>query len=674
MRVKTVQVNNFRLLHSIKINLDDTTTIIVGRNNSGKTSLIEVFHRFLGRDKINFDFEDFSAEVFEASPSSEIIQNFHLALQKYKQFIRASVDEKEDAEKEFRAAIPQIEAKLLIEYEETDDLASLSNFIMDLDPARKDVLISCEYGIRDPLWLFKDFEADSKFQDIVAFLQKRYRHYYQGEIYAIDAQNPSNRYLIEKKHEIEDVFLPKFIYAQRALDDQAADNQKNLSKGFEQFYRLNSDGNEDVEAMEKSLQSTAEELDEKYKGLFKGLFDDLGSFGVNTGLSLQELIIKAQLDPEKVLKGNTKLFYKHGTNSLLPESYNGLGFSNLIYIILQFISFFEEYSKRKPIPSFQVLFVEEPEAHFHPQMQQTFIRNINTFIEDKGWPLQVVITTHSSHIIAESGFDCIRYFDHSQGTLRVKNLCEFKNDQEKKNKHTIKFLRQYLSISNCDMFFADKIILIEGVVERLLLPTMIKKVSPGLSAQYVSIIEVGGAYAYRFKELLKFLNVKTLIITDIDSVDKNQKRKACKVVDTAVSSNQTLVQWLPKEEEIKTLLSCGLDAKTDDRVRVSYQVPEADKNPTGRSFEEAFILKNASAFHNHISDEGIEIKLVYETLFLDDLDTALSADNIVSQAYEIAGKIKKKSDFAFDISLLKDWKVPRYIEEGLVWLEKNEEQ
>jgi putative ATP-dependent endonuclease of the OLD family len=67
------------------------------------------------------------------------------------------------------------------------------------------------------------------------------------------------------------------------------------------------------------------------------------------------------------------------------------------------------------------------------------------------------------------------------------------------------------------MFFADKIILIEGTVERLLLPKMITRCAPSLQHKYISIVEVGGAYALKFKDLLAFLGVRTLVITDLDS-------------------------------------------------------------------------------------------------------------------------------------------------------------
>ena len=57
-------------------------------------------------------------------------------------------------------------------------------------------------------------------------------------------------------------------------------------------------------------------------------------------------------------------------------------------------------------------------------------------------------------------------------------------------------------------------ILVEGLTERLLLPEMIRRSGGDLKHEYVSVITVGGAYALKFRELLEFLAVKTLIVTD----------------------------------------------------------------------------------------------------------------------------------------------------------------
>jgi predicted ATP-dependent endonuclease of OLD family len=211
------------------------------------------------------------------------------------------------------------------------------------------------------------------------------------------------------------------------------------------------------------------------------------------------------------------------------------------------------------------------------------------------------------------------------------------------------------------MFFADKIILIEGAVERVLLPKMIKKDAEKLESQYVSIIEVGGAYAYNFKNLLEFINVKTLIITDIDSIDSNKKREACEVgiEDHILTSNQTLIKWIPKKEKISELLNQTIISKVDKKIRVTYQVHGDGLTECGRSFEQAFILENLQKVldnkSNLMSLSGVLSK--YDSL-----------ERIKEDSYTIASKISKKIDFAFDIMKIEEWNTPKYIKDGLIWL------
>ncbi|MCX7549674.1 ATP-dependent nuclease [Xanthomarina sp. F2636L] len=662
MKIKNVEIKNFRLLEDIQISLDDKISLIVGRNNSGKTSVIEIFNNFFSYENSTFIFEDLSIKS---------LKNFNEALNKYKEYkALEDGDDKDKLEKVFKDLLPSIELGIYIEYDDNDDgkLGSLSEFIMDLDESRKDVYIKCLFSINEKELFIEEFikYSGDYNNDFAEFVKQNLKNYYTIKFYSTDKNDLDNYREIERKSLIENVFITQFIYAQRNLDDQAKDKNKRLSKGFEDYYRLNKEQfKDDVKTIEGLLSKFSDELDENYKKLFQGIFKDLEKFGIEDGVTLQKLIIKSLFDAENILKGNTQLFYNQDT-SVLPESYNGLGYSNLIYMILQFISFYEAYDKREPRPNFQVIFIEEPEAHLHPQMQQVFIKNINDFIKEKhDWNVQVIITTHSSHVVEKGSFEGIRYFDNTSDNLLIKNLSDFKNEIEVKKPETIKFLKQYLVLKNCDMFFADKVIMVEGTVERLLLSEIISNKFKKLNSQYLSLIEVGGAYAHRFKEFLEFLNIKTLVITDLDSIDSADSNKACKVSKGDKTSNAVLKNWLPEKTLLDDLIK--LDDKNklskSKRIKVAYQIPEngVKKEDCGRSFEDAFILANAEKLTKATGE------------IIDKRFNGKTKDEIYNNAYEIAEKMSKsKTDFAFDIMLMEQWNVPKYINEGLAWLEKDE--
>src|SRR3546814_17383296 len=82
-------------------------------------------------------------------------------------------------------------------------------------------------------------------------------------------------------------------------------------------------------------------------------------------------------------------------------------------------------------------------------------------------------------------------------------------------------------IRTCDLFFAEKAVLVEGTTERILVPEILRKLDAArrqaggraeIRAQYITLLEIGGAYAYLFEPLLEFLELRTLIVTDLDAV------------------------------------------------------------------------------------------------------------------------------------------------------------
>lgn len=677
MKIKDIAIKNFRLLENVRLNIEDDITLIVGKNNTGKTSLFEVINMFFS-EKNSFSFHDFSQITYS---------QFEKCLNIFDEIQNETDEEKkDDLEISLISSMPIIKLEIQLEYDKKkDSLINLSEFISDLDDSKNTATIKLQYQSKDSIRLFSLFVSrKEKEQKLIEWLNENITSYYDIKCYGGDNLIDENF-----KRKLFSVLCFETIQASRKLDDTKLDKNKTLAVGFSDYYReTNKDNNEDVESLEKQLKETSLVLNEKYENILNELLKKLKLFGVEPHLTIPEIVLQAGFDPENILKNNIKYFYKQD-NITLPENFNGLGYSNLIYLVLKVVSFIEKFKKAAPLNKSETLtiFIEEPEAHLHPQMQQVFISQIKRTIKETkkkdGLSVQVIISTHSSHIVTEAGIDVersferIRYFSklynksEKRYTVDVKDFNAFKHKES--DAETFRFLKQYMSLHRCDIFFADKVILVEGTTERILLPLMINKVAEKLNNEYVSIIEVGGAYTVKFKELLKFVNAKCLVITDIDSINPADKRNACPT-DTAnaETSNSTLLNWLPKQKLITDLINCSDKNKYDsDLIRVAYQIKENDSDYVARSLEEAVINRNKIFFNSTYQKDGSD-KLAKDSFSL------LKGKDLSVSPYELAPKSDKKTDFIFDLMVFNEietklsWNVPKYIEEGLVWLANNE--
>ncbi len=654
MHIKEVRIKNFRLLRDIAVGLEDSTTLVVGRNNSGKTSLGELFRRLLGDKPPSFRMEDFSLGCHE-------------------QFWNAyGLFQAQGSTVEVLDALPRIQIEIEIAYKVEDpDLGLLSECIVDLDPSCTTAKLICTYGptFEGLTALFSNvlMEDDPTINRRTLFraLGSRITNSYESIVEAVDPNDSTNRKIVETRL-LPALINGSFINAHRGLDDDTFRERDVLGKVVEALFQ-----SAITAPPESDKRTTAEQLKAAVEGVQGKLHDEF-NLGLNSllpafdlfgypGLADPGLMTETNFDVEKLLSNHTKVRYL-GINGLtLPETYNGLGVRNLIYMLLQLLRYFREYQARPRAAGVHLIFIEEPEAHLHPQMQEVFIRQLGKIAtafatqlnENRPWPVQFVVSTHSSHMANESRFEAMRYFlsvSDGQGIRRsvVKDLRKGMGDASEPDRN---FLHQYLTLTRCDLFFADKAILIEGTSERLLLPAMIRKTDsadpdkPQLGSQYLTVMEVGGAYAHRFFDLLSFLELRTLIITDIDSVKPNAdgKRVAEPVATSTFTSNGCLKILFGNDVSPQDLLAKSPEEKTSGLRRTAFQVPEAAGGPCGRSFEDAFILANPSRF-------------------------PLTGPDLARAAYDMASE-QKKSSFALEHAIEKtDWHVPLYIGEGLRWL------
>ncbi len=658
MKIRKIKIKNFRLLETVDLLLEERTTVIVGRNNSGKTSLTELFRRFLAETSPTFYLEDFSLGIHEQFWTA---YNFRQ-------------NGKDEAE--IREALPIIEVEITFSYDKDTTLGPLSDFIIDLNPDCTETLIDIRYKLEEGKIesFFEGIEVDAlaseKEQKIAFFraIKENISKYYKVALLAIDPNDPTNQKPLDWP-KLRTLLQGGFINAQRGLDDTTHKENDVLGKILETLFRTaqsesaDPEDRETAQELKTAVQGIQDNIDDSFNEQLGNLIPALAMFGY-PGLVDPKLCTETMLDVERLLNNHTKIRYSGINGIRLPEAYNGLGVRNLIFILLKLYEFFKSYKAMPSAPGVQLVFIEEPEVHLHPQMQEVFISKLSEiasvfvekYNEGQAWPVQFIVTTHSSHMANRASFDAMRYFlaTAKRETCDVfeTNIKDLKKGFSDISEVDKKFLHQYMTLTRCDLLFADKAVLIEGTTERLLMPKMIEKVDEGradgqhLASQYVSVMEVGGAYAHIFFNLLNFLELKALIITDLDSVNHNDNGRVCKVSDGTRTSNSCIKNWFSDTDiSPDSLIHKSEQEKINGIRRLAYQVPEAEGKPCGRSFEDAFILANSELF-------GL-------------------TENNEEGAWNIAKNLKK-SEFALKHAIEKtNWVVPRYIQEGLLWLAEN---
>ena len=489
--------------------------------------------------------------------------------------------------------------------------------------------------------------------------------------------------------DVHKIIKVRGISASREVSNK--ENNHSLSKTSNRFYKLNN--GEDIDSNANNLLQSAilkadETLTKAYsgddsnEGIFTQVFERVKKFGGND--SEAELAIHSSLSEKDILSNNTTLYYKHD-DSLLPETYNGLGYLNLYGIIFEIETVMADI--KKDPAEINLVYIEEPESHTHPQLQYIFIKNIKDLLKEHDNELktrgatsgiQTLITTHSSHIVSDCNFDDLIYFKRDNGTAVSKAFNSLKEEYGDEQLG-YKFVKQYLTLNSSELFFADKVICVEGDTERILIPTMMQKVDISnpinqasntmpLLSQNISIIETG-AHSQVFRKLFDFLGIKVLIITDIDPANKNGNNRltSCSAVEATSTTNASIKSFfdISGDEVFSIVAQKSFSEKitSDNRIRIAYQIPEDGNTYQPASFEDAFISVNKQFIINQ-KDGFIKFEA------LKNFD-----DSEIEDFYKFArDKVNKKSALASSLLYFEDeentWKVPKYILEGLLWLRR----
>lgn len=719
MRITKIEIKNYRLLKDVILNVEQDLSLVIGKNNTGKTSILELLNKFLNYEHPRFSFNDFNLEY--RNELLNYLQNLALI-----------------SEASVKNLLIGIDLKLYILIENEDRLENIKTLIMDLDVANNYVILAFRYSIsKKELELLKQEISNIK-EDTEEYLAQNYHKKYQAQIFSLrsdqngkcitndtildldifDSDNYTVDFAKKTYNDIKKIIQFKYIHAGRGVTNN---DKSRLAKQTNELYKVISKNISNMDNNNNSLKNAFKDLRDKlkdsdsklsssYETIFTLILEKLNMFGNPSNIKISSILADEYTDGIK-----TKIEYQTETEQYLPEHHNGLGYMNLMNIVFQIEIFTRAFQMLDAksnlyVADINLLFIEEPEAHTHPQMQSIFIKNIKQLLQsikketlrkiNDQAVLQTIITTHSAHIVSDCDFDDIKYLKKSCLGIDIKDL-KILEKKYPNNKDAYKFLKKYLTIGLSSIFFADKAIFVEGATERILLPIMMQKIDQestdqkiALRSQNIAIIDIGGRYFNIFEPFIKFLGIKSLIITDLDTSiateeDNSEEKIKSQICATstngAYTTNPTIKNFFNKSELLAQELKETIDsAKVKDNIcRIAYQVAEDDTSTVrldrycGRTFEDAFINLN----YNFIDKNIDKFKdSLYITKIQNFTKNSTINERSMFDCFSKCVKSNGKVDFAIDIIINtpqdnepdSTWRIPKYIKDGLEWLQIEE--
>lgn len=698
-----------------------SSTLIIGKNNSGKTTIAEALNFIANKKKPK-------AHDFNIGYLRDLLQCYEKALND-----GGITEELKPPSLEFKLSI-----RINIAETEGEDEGDLVNNLYQFvqisssHPDLVEIIIKCQT------------REDEVFRnEILNIITADYSHIKEDELISLKKFEKLCDFLNADKNiykliyetstgtevpdpSLGDLIRVKEIKANRHLKEGILSEvyQKIISTQY-------AENKHDRECLNKSIENINKEID--------------GSVGEKSGTisSVLKVIEKSNhvgvkltgdVTEKAILRNLIKYSFSEGQD-FIPEDQFGLGYINLLNIIGEIIYYIEGYEERSYQDRINLLFIEEPEAFMHPQMQEFFITRIDKAVKkilelygnkegdnEKILHCQIAITTHSSHIVNSKIHSC-NSFDHINYLIAEDKVAEVVklDDEAVCGDHPVTseeliFIKKHIKYKVSELFFSDAVIFVEGVTEETLLHFYLDK-DPTLRHYYISIFNVIGAHSKFYYPLIKALKVPCLIITDLDikrePCEKNTKNSAHKPdkeceycgktkddkedhkiyrqvnsLKDRVSTNDTFKRFYQKDKissgdndvntkEVNgnnTVILEGITYFEEDNLHVVFQ-KDPIKGQYATSFEEAFILSNYS---NEVLNKVL--KQCKPNIYKGIVGREGEEDyaKLINKSFELQRKLaNSKSEFAnrllYQVIISNEGglpKLPKYIQDGVNWLSK----
>lgn len=695
MRIKSIEISNYRKIKKAQINMEDNITVLAGANNSGKTSLVELFDSIFTKPKgkLSLNKNDFPVESCEEW-SKKVYTLFNDAF--------TSCENKEETiskirknilEPENPVLISPIIIKIQIEYDESkDDIRKFADYIMDLSPQNMSFYFVYKYDLNNSLFLNKINQNYDKLlsrfqkvndksvtlykieQTINELLLTLYDDSCTEEVYFCDSSYINTVHM--DISEFKSLFNFGHITASRTLDDERSDKSRILSKSMIDIASQTEDWlNTTKNLPDQIIQpiQNANIQDKVRTASLDPLKGTMNAIAQTNGGQAGDIIIDMDITEDSIksfLKSITNAKYKMG-NYYLNESSQGLGYSNLIYIHLQL----EKYKKTIDPLIVNFFVIEEPEAHMHPQMQNAFAQYLFNYYKGENG-IQGMLTTHSHEVVRNAHISQLRVIRQTtQFTCELYDLRILQNLLKATKSEVLEFYDFFYTINFTDLIFADKIIMYEGDTERMLIKCILcSKEFKSLGNQYISFVQVGGAYAHMYFPIVNYLGIKAIILTDLDYRDTAKTQSD---VLSSTISNST-IKYFYKKSHRQCDSTADLSVKEvyewkskfsplvfGDKENVYLGFQDESDN-LSRTLEEAMLAKlfNISAIEEKSKDEWENKRTDYQLKYsIPNKDKSALRDIIHST-------LNGKTDFMYSV-IMKELEIkmlPNYIREALLWL------
>lgn len=639
MFVKNSLMNNDK----DEVDVGSDTTLIVGKNNVGKTTIVTALDKLINTGK--FIVSDFNYRYLDKWLSEYNENN--------------------------KIPAPYIEFKVTICLDDAsqDLVTNLSSFLLveDLDDKKIDIII--KYEITNEIE-FKEKLKHEKL-DFDSFLDVLDNTDFQINYY--------DKYLSKrvKDFKLSDLMRLTNIQANHLKSEHCLSDAFNKIISYSYDTNFEDEKNKIIKMLLDINDKLTTRVQRNYQKELATVLKELIS------MKQVQVNLHADITFDKLMKGLFKYEYKENDKNI-PEDQFGLGYTNLIMIIASIMDYIAKYPKSAFNSHINLISIEEPEVFMHPQMQELFIENINKALgvllknNDINVNTQLIISTHSPHILnskihSSNSFNNICYITSDNSfdacAINLNNEVVVNRENENDLNKDIAFLKKHIKFKTSELFFSDAVIFVEGFAEELLIPLYIEKLLE-LNHRYISVFNINGAHGRVYEKLIHTLKIPTLMITDLDIKRTDEEKDnfiQYQNLDNVETTNLTLSHFIENSE----LTGITEDSIIKDNLYIAYQGKKIN-DYYATSFEEAFILHN---YKNKILNSVLQdIKpRIYQQIIGNNDYNQNKLNSYKWQVKLSEDKGKFANNLFFEIITAENDEdipeLPEYISKGLKWLE-----